>query len=82
MALYTDPEADAEIAHMVAQLPTKPGELDAALRKAKITPAPRQTPRKTPKEPKEKKRKQGYVRKATNTHMPELFQGQQATQID
>lgn len=65
------------------QLPVKQGELEQALRKAKIQAAPRRAVRRPPPEqPKERARKQGYVRKATNTHMPELFVGKQATQID
>ena len=66
------------------QIPIKPGELEAALKKAKIGPAPRRDARKAPQQQKDKKKRpRSNWTKATNIHMPELFQGQaQATQID
>ncbi|KAK9809678.1 hypothetical protein WJX73_004019 [Symbiochloris irregularis] len=65
-------------------IPIKPGELEAALKKAKVVQAPRNDSRKAAQQQKEKKRKhRSNWNKATNIHMPELFQGQpQATQID
>ena len=69
------------------EMPQESTQIDAALLSAGIKKAKRSTARLkltviTDNQPKNKKRKQTAIRHVTNLHMPELFQGEMATQID
>lgn len=68
------------------ELPQEATQIEAALKAAGIPRAKRSTARlklTVITEPsKGKKRKQTAIRRVTNAHMPELFQGEMAAQID